>query len=170
MILENLIRNSDSGVVRVKQTPAGLIIEANGQGKEPMYASKLYEKLSKIAWEAASEIIYSLIVFSSNEERFCVEAILRERPTQQSFNMSTSVLGANDLFCKFTKYDFDVLTLSSRDENTIGLFIVESFSPSTEPRIEFKELDIQGFQFRILSKAKKADGHYEIPLMAGGLD
>jgi hypothetical protein len=164
MILESLIKTAEPGVVRSKQTSAGMVIEVDGSGKPPTYPSTLYEKLSAITWDSAREIIYSLTVFSSPADRFVVDATIREQPTTYSFNMATSILGVIDIYCKFTKYDFDVLTLSNRDDEMVGYFVIDDTSLCKKPLILYKELDIQGFQFPISSKAKPVDGHFEIVL------
>lgn len=165
--LEHFVGTLDPGITRVKNTSAGLIIEANATDKHSSYPGHLYDVISENVWNVSNEIVHSIYTYSSTAERFSVEAILRERRTEQAFNMSTSVLGSNDIFCKFTRFDFDVLTLADRNSDFYGFFIIEKFSPNRKPTIEYQELDIQGFQFFIQAKVFKKEEFYTINLQPG---
>jgi len=162
MKLENSILKLHNRIKRAKLTNAGLIIEVDTTNETEENIIHLFDQIADFAWNKEKEIIYSIYGFSSLDSRFVVDAILRENQTEYSFNMSTSTLGANDVYCRFTRFDFDSLTLANRDENTLGLFIIDSFSPSKKPTIKYAELDIQGHQFPISSYAKKVDASSEI--------
>lgn len=170
MSLVESVMSLDERVKRAKLTPAGLIVEINVSSMSEDDRKGFFDRIAEIAWEEDREIVYSIYAFTSLEDRFTMEGILRERRTQYSFNMSTSVTGGNDIFCKFSGYDFDALTLTNRDEDTKCLFVIDQSSPCQTPLIQYQELDLQGHQFGILSKASVVDdilNIYEISLEPG---
>lgn len=170
IIKEELIRSTSKSIVRVKLTSAGFVVEINESDLTKEQINSLIKDISSVAWNNYQEIIYSFYGFSNNEQRFSIEATLREKQTDFEFNMSTSYLGAHDIFCRFTRFDFDVLTLSGPDEETIGLFIIDDSSPCRDPQITYRELDIQGHQFAIKAKPEKLPeipNVYSIKLFGG---
>jgi hypothetical protein len=164
--IERCVGGADPGVSRVKLTSAGVVVEANGTGKAPGYGEHLYEVLSEAAWQF-NEMIYSIHVFTSPEDRFVVKATLREIPSTKSFNMSTSITGANDIYCRFTRFDLDVLTLAEPGFEFVSQFIIDpDFPIKAEPHVHYREVEIQGHQVQINDTPRRRGDHYEILLQS----
>lgn len=168
MNLEEKVKQQFPIVKRIKRLSCGVIAEVRkSQTKDPDWPKAMAAQIGKFIWDNWQEVVYALYFFREDDERFCLEGILRTIPSEQSFNMSTSILSAEDIFGKFTRFDFDVLTLAGRSGKVEVIFKIDDHSPSKNINIIFKELDLQGHQFYINAKPKVIENFYTINAEAG---
>ena len=164
MNLEFQLGIVDAGITRVKYTPAGYLVEVDGTNKAEGYTEHVFQNIFDEVCKH-NEIIYRMYVFGNNYSRFPIGGILRTIRTRKSSNMSSSVSGSNDLYCKFTEFDFDYLTLAEPDKPYEALFKLDQvINPIINPGVVYKELDMMGHQFLINAKPKEDNGYYSITL------
>lgn len=162
------IKNRFPEVERIKLLNCGLVLEIRKpKDSNSEWLENIYRRIADFAWQADQEIIYSFYSFSNTQERFTVDGTLRTTRTIQSYTISSSLLTSVDVFGKFTRFDFDILTLANRDEDTEVLFTIDQSSPSRNPITEFKELDLQGHQFPIKAKAMAKLDYFSIKAEPG---
>lgn len=156
-------------IKRIKRLDCGVIAEIerskNADTKELEKA--MATQIGNYIWQNWQEVVYAMYFFSDDGDRFCLEGTLRTIPSEKSFNMSTSTLSAEDIFGKFTRFDFDVLTLSGQSNKVEVIFQIDQSSPSQNINVVFQELDLQGHQFYISAKPKPMNGYFAINVEAG---
>lgn len=159
-------------IKRARLLDSGFIAEIKSSRTENQeeWKKAMTTQIRNYIWDEFNEVTYALYFFKDDEERFCLEGTLRTVPSTQAFNMSTSTLSANDIFGKFTRFDFDVLTLSQRDDRAVILFTIDPTSPTNNILSKFQELDLMGHQFPVRSKVKDLTGGYYEVSMDAGLD
>jgi hypothetical protein len=168
MSLEEKVKQNYPIIKRIKRLDCGVVAEVRKpESGTPEWMNAMASQIGAYVWDNWQEVVYSLYFFREDNERFCLDGILRTVQSEKSFNMSTSTLSTSDIFGKFTRFDFDVLTLSGQSNKVEVIFKIDDSSPSKNINTNFNELDLQGHQFYIGATPKKVENYFSINAEAG---